>query len=298
MAFAEQLRRHQKFHNLFNSVVVKTYPITTLITDFDGTITLEDTIANIAYAAADNFLVSDASYHEFLQSWHRVVKKFSDEYIQLFERLLDQPRPFRNNYDSLLKFLASFKEIELASVERVILGKFLAGIKREKLRNIGKDIKKQEGVETILAQMRKTGIKIDIISANWSRELIIGAMGDLCDYIVSNDLEFDKDGISTGQIDLHILSPFDKLKYYRHLKSETGKNLYIGDSVSDLLAILAADIGVLFGRGESVMRVISHFNIPSKELSEEDRFSGVRFDVNNTILIVDSWQQLNAFLTS
>ena len=272
-----------------------------MITDFDGTITLEDTIANIAYAAADNFLVlasGDTLYHEFLQSWHRVVKKFSDEYIQIFERLLDQPRPPRNNYDSLLKFLASFKEIELASVERVISGKFLAGIKQEKLRNIGKDIKKQEEVEIILAQMREAGIKIDIISANWSRELIIGAMGDLCDYIVSNDLEFDKDGISTGQINLHILSPFDKLKYYQHLKSDTGKNLYIGDSVSDLLAILAADIGVLFGIGKSVMRVISHFNIPSKELNDEDRFSEVRFDVNNTILIVNSWQQLNAFLTS
>ncbi|HIE28257.1 TPA: hypothetical protein EYP66_13310 [Candidatus Poribacteria bacterium] len=280
---------------------MKIYPITTLITDFDGTITLEDTIANIAYAAADNFLVSasgDTSHHEFLESWHRVVRKFSDEYIQLFERLLDQPRPSRNNYNALLKFLASFAEVELASVERVISGKFLAGIKREKLRDIGKDIKKQEEVETILAQMRKAGVKIDIISANWSRELIIGVMDDLYDNIVSSDLEFNEDGISTGQINLHILSPFDKLKYYQLLKSDTGKSLYIGDSVSDLLAILASDIGVLFGRGKSVMRVISHFNLPFKELNDEDRFDQVRFDVNNTILIVDSWRRLNAFLTS
>jgi 2-hydroxy-3-keto-5-methylthiopentenyl-1-phosphate phosphatase len=274
------------------------YPITTLITDFDGTITVKDTIADIAYAAADNFLSAsrETSYEEFLQSWHGVVRKFSDEYTQLFERLLDQPRPSRYNYDALLKFLASFAEIELASVERVVSGNFLAGIKREKLRRTGKYIKKQEEVDIILAQMRQTGVQINIVSANWSRELMIGVVDDLYDNIVSSDLEFDADGVSTGQINLRILSPLDKLKYYQYLKSDTGKNLYIGDSVSDLLAILAADVGVLFGRGQSVMRVISHFNLPFRELNDEDRFSRIRFDVNNTILMVHSWRQLNAFL--
>ena len=279
---------------------MKTYPITKLITDFDGTVTVKDTIANIAYAAADNLRVSasgNTSYNEFLQSWHNVVKQFSDEYIHLFEKLLNQPQDFQNTYDALLKFLASFNEIELASVERVISGKFLVGIKREKLRNIGKNIEKQADIEIILAKMKEAGVKINVVSANWSRELIIGAMDDLFDNIVSNDLEFNEDGISTGQINLRILSPFDKLKYYQRLKSNVGNNLYIGDSVSDLLAILAADIGVLFGRGESVMRVISHFNIPFKELCNEDTFSEVRFDVNRTILIVDSWQRLDDFLT-
>ena len=149
---------------------MKTYPIARLITDFDRTITVEDTIANIAYAAAANFLVSasgDISYNDFLQSWHRIVKQFSDEYIQLFERLLNQPQPPQNTYHALLNFLASFDEIELASVERVISGKFLAGIKREKLRSIGKNIKKQANVEIILAQMREAGIQINVISANW-----------------------------------------------------------------------------------------------------------------------------------
>ena len=280
---------------------MKIYPITNLITDFDGTVTIKDTIANIAYASADNFRVSASkgtSYSEFLQSWHHVVKQFSDEYLQLFERLLNQPQPSQNTYDALLKFLASFDEIELASVKRVVSGKFLAGIKREKLRNIGRNIKKQADVEIVLARMREAGIKIHVVSANWSKELIIGVMDDLFDNIVSNDLEFNEDGISTGQINLPILSPFDKLKYYQRLKSDTGNNLYIGDSISDLLAILAADIGVLFGRGKSVMRVISHFNIPFKELSDDYRFSEAIVDMNKTILIVDSWRQLNSFLTS
>ena len=263
--------------------------------------TIKDTIANIAYASADNFRVSASkgtSYSEFLQSWHHVVKQFSDEYLQLFERLLNQPQPSQNTYDALLKFLASFDEIELASVKRVVSGKFLAGIKREKLRNIGRNIKKQADVEIILARMREADIKINVVSANWSKELIIGVMDDLFDNIVSNDLEFNEDGISTGQINLPILSPFDKLKYYQCLKSDTGNNLYVGDSISDLLAILAADIGVLFGRGKSVMRVISHFNIPFKELSDDYRFSEAIVDMNKTILIVDSWRQLNSFLTS
>jgi len=279
---------------------MKKYPITKLITDFDNTVTVEDTIASIAYAAADNLLVSsgDTSYKEFLQSWHGVVKQFSDEYIQLFEQLLNTPQCSLNNYDALLKFLASFDKIELASVERVVSGKFLAGIKRGELRSIGKNIKKQADVETILTRMKRSDVQINVISANWSKELIISVMDNLFDDIVSNDLEFDADDISTGQINFHVLSPFDKLKFYQRLKSNSGNNLYIGDAISDLLAILAADIGVLFGRSESVMRIISHFNLPSKELSAEDKFSEVRSDINKTILMVNSWRQLDTFLTN
>jgi phosphoserine phosphatase len=279
---------------------MKKYPIAQLITDFDKTVTVKDTIANIAYAAADNLSLFSAhtSYQKFLKLWHAVVKQFSDEYIQLFEKLLHQPQTSQNNYGALLNFLASFDEIELASIERVVSGKFLANIKREELKNIGKNIEKQADVETILAKMKKSGLQINILSSNWSKELIVGAIDSLPDKIISNDLEFDEYGISTGQINLRIISPFDKLKYYRRLKSNVGNNLYIGDSTSDLLAILAADIGVLFGRSESVMRVISHFNIPFKELSDKDRFSEVQFDINKTILIVTSWRRLDTFLTS
>ncbi len=276
-------------------ITMKTYPIAKLITDFDKTITVKDTIANIAYAAANNL---DVDSDELVQSWHRVVEQFSREYIQLFERLLNQPQPTHDKYNALLQFFAAFDAVERASIERVVAGRFLANLTRSQLRDIGRDIKKQARVTEILSNMRAAGIQINIISANWSTDLIIGAMGNLYDSVVANDLRFDATGLSTGQIDTLVVSPFDKLKHFRRLQSQTGKTLYIGDAVSDLLAILEADIGVLFGRDNSVMRVISHYNIPFRILTDEDKYSVDESQTQGTILIANSWEQLDGYLKS
>ncbi len=274
-------------------ITMKDYPITVLITDFDKTITVKDTIADIAYAATNNL---DVGSDELVQSWHRVVEQFSREYIQLFERLLNQPQPTHDRYNALLQFFAAFDTVERASIERVVAGRFLAGLTRSQLQDIGRGIKKRARVIEILSNMRAAGIQINIISANWSTDLIIGAMGNLYGNIVANDFRFDATGRSTGQIDMLVVSPFDKLKYFRRLQSQTGKTLYIGDAVSDLLPILEADIGVLFGRDNSVMRVISHYNIPFRILTDEDKYSVDESQTQGTILIANSWEQLDGYL--
>jgi len=284
---------------------MKTYPITKLIVDFDQTITVKDTIANIVYAAADN----RDDREGFIDAWNRVVEWFSREYTQVIEKLFSQPAPAQNTCDVLLKsaecknqrsvFLQRkfeiFEEIEMASIERVVSGKFLANTKREQLQTVGRGIEKQPCVETTLTNMTKSGIQIDVLSANWSKDMIIGAMAGLYDNLVSNDLKFDANGISTGELSLQVVSASDKLQHYHRLKSKTGNNLYIGDSLYDLLPMLEAEIGVLFGRSRSVMRAISHFNLPFKELTNADKFSPQSHS-KGVILTVDSWELLDNFL--
>ena len=292
---------------------MKTYPITKLIVDFDQTITVKDTIANIVCVAAD----SHDDREEFLDAWKNTVEWFSSEYSQVMEELFIQPPPAQNTCDVLLRSverrnqrslslqrkLEIFEEIEMASIERVISGKFLANTRREKLRDVGRGIEKQPGVEGVLNNMKKAGVQIDILSANWSRDMIIGAMDGLYDNLVSNDLKFDADGISTGELSLQVVSASDKLRHYHRLKSKTGNNLYIGDSLCDVLPILEAEIGVLFGRGRSVMRAISHFNLPFKELTSADKADRLNLSDFNPkshskeIIIVDSWELLDDFLT-
>jgi len=270
---------------------MKSYPITKLIVDFDQTITVKDTIANIVYAAAD----SHDDRAEFLDEWNSVVEQFSNEYSQVVEEFFDQPAPSQTTCDVLQKSFEIFEEVEMASIERVISGKFLAGIRREQLRDVGKRIEKQPGVEGVLANMKKSGVQIDIVSANWSQDMIDGAMEGLYDTLVSNDLKFDDSGISTGELSLEAVSASDKLRHYRCLKSETGNNLYIGDSPYDLLPMLEAEIGVLFGHSRNAMRTISHFNLPFKELTIEDKFNPKLH--GREIIIVDSWELLDNFLT-
>lgn len=270
---------------------MKPYPITKLIVDFDQTITVKDTIANIVYAAAD----SHEDREEFLNGWNHVVEWFSREYSQVIEEFFGQPAPSQNTGDVLRKSFEIFEEVEMASIGRVISGKFLANTRREKLREVGRRIEKQPGVEGVLANMQKSGVHIDIVSANWSQDMISGAMGGLYDTLVANDLKFDADGISTGELSLQVVSASDKLHHYRRLRAETGNNLYIGDSLCDVLPMLDAEIGVLFGHSRSALRAIAHFNLPFKELTSEDKFKPKLH--GKEIIIVDSWELLDNFLT-
>lgn len=58
----------------------------------------------------------------------------------------------------------------------------------------------------------------------------------------------DEDGVSTGEIDLEVQSPVDKERRVAELRSRLGKTqsmvVYVGDSATDLLAMLGADVGI------------------------------------------------------
>lgn len=73
------------------------------------------------------------------------------------------------------------------------------------------------------------------------------------------DLEVDTDGVTTGAIQLCVQSPRDKAQWVERIrtsetqqaarKERTGGTLdplalFVGDSANDLLAMLAADVGV------------------------------------------------------
>ena len=140
-------------------------------------------------------------------------------------------------------------------------------------------------------------------------------MNGRCDEITTNSLVFDKSGRSTGEINLQVISAQDKLKHFLRLKSEsypaatspdamehhdaprtrTGRTLYIGDSVTDLLAILEADIGVFIGTKQTAIQAMKRFGIPSRKITD-----GTSFDIGGwdkcTVLHVDSWETLGVFL--
>ena len=271
------------------------YPIDKLITDFDETISERDTISTLVYAAADN---REGEKEEFLAAWQEMVQWFLTRYFRVCDA-------WQNHRHSLVDYLKSFEELETASIQRVMDKGFLEGLTRETLRAVGRNVVKKPGVDRVLSQLRGDGIAVEILSANWSEVLIQGATEGLCDRIITNSLTYDAAGRSTGAIHLHVVSARDKLRKFRELKKnppspdETGdegvKTLYIGDSISDFLAILDADLGVLIGQNQTAIQTIERFRLPTQRLHE-----GVRFDPSlcyqGTILRINSWKELNDFL--
>ncbi len=274
------------------------YPIDQLITDFDETISERDNISTLVHTAADN---RTHEKEEFLAAWQEMVQWFLTRY----HRVCDAWQDHRH---SLVDYLKSFEALETASIQRVIAKGFLAGLTSEELRAVGRNVVKKPGVDRVLSAMRAEGVEVEILSANWSQALIQGATEGLCDQIITNSLTYDAAGRSTGNIHLHVVSARDKLRKFRSQKKNppnsddigdggVTRTLYIGDSISDFLAILDADLGVLIGQNPTAMQTIERFRLPTQRLQAGARFdSSLRYQ--GTILLVDSWMALDDFLST
>lgn len=283
------------------SDIMQKYPIDKLITDFDETVSERDTINALVHAAADNRKDGKA---QFLAAWDEMVEWYLTRYRRLYDESL-------NNYQSIVDFLKAFEELEIASIQRVIAKGFLEGLTREGLRAVGRNVVKKPEVDRVLSAMRADGVAVEILSANWSMALIEGATETLCDQVITNSLAYDTAGRSTGGLHLHVVSARDKLRKFRERKKipprlqsstrtqdgGTTRTLYIGDSISDFLAILDADLGVLMGQNHTAMQTIERFRLPTRQLRGRTRFDPALHS-QGTILLVDSWKVLDDFLST
>ena len=276
------------------------YPIDKLITDFDETISEGDTISTLVHTAADT---RKGEKEQFLAAWREMVQW----YLTRYDRVCDA---WLNHRHSIVDFLKAFEELETASIQRVMAKGFLAGLTEEGLRTAGRNVVKKSGVDRVLSGMRAGGVEVEILSANWSRALIQGAAEELCDQVITNSLIYDAAGRSTGNIHLHVVSARDKLRKFRErkknpptLQSSTQtqdggviRTVYVGDSISDFLAILDADLGVLIGRNRTAMQTIERFRLPTQRLHAGTRFNP-SLCYQGTILLIDSWSELDDFLS-
>jgi HAD superfamily phosphoserine phosphatase-like hydrolase len=282
------------------------YPIDKLVADFDETVSEEDTISLLVHAAADS---RNDDKSQFLAAWQEMVEWYFTRYNRVCnEWLVRRPMAPRHalqdtQYAMLTDFLASFRELELASIQRVVEQGFLAGVTSERSRAIGRSVVKKPGVDRVLSAIRAAGGEVEILSANWSAALIEGAMEGLCNQVIANRLEYDATGRSTGNIHLGVVSAQDKLKHLRERnyvsvkRKRTGQTLYIGDSISDFLAILNADLGVLIGSNPTAMQTIERFNLSAQQLREGTRFNPTQ-QYQGAILLIDSWEMLEGFLST
>lgn len=74
--------------------------------------------------------------------------------------------------------------------------------------------------------------------------------------------------------------------------------IYIGDSSTDLSGLLEADIGIMIGRSSTVQCFADQWKIPLAPLTERTASpSGLNDDDANTVWMVDTWEEIEAFLS-
>lgn len=136
---------------------------------------------------------------------------------------------------------------------------YLSGISRQALAVAGSTIALQPSAVATLQAASRTGASLFVISVNWSQDMIKAALKDVPPFaLVSPDLEFSAGGgVSTGRLAKGGISgALDKEKVMKETGAGLGgASVYVGDSVTDVLAMLHSDVGIVVGKSRSLRKV-------------------------------------------
>ena len=110
---------------------------------------------------------------------------------------------------------------------------------------------------------------------------------------------------STGKINVIVDGPNGKLRHFRRFQAEAGReggreggSVFIGDSVTDVLALMAADVGIVVGQSGTLRKMLRRLGwevrpllaFPVKVEEEEGREGG------RVVWAAEDWAEIAVFL--
>ena len=153
-----------------------------LMFDFDGTITVKDTIGVLAAGAIDWQRTKRG--REYSATWDAVVQAYLDD-LKRFQASYDPPEYQRKSLAREMQYLNAVKPVEHASLARVAESLVFEGLEERDLMDIGVAARKSErvtvrnGFADLLNMARERGWPVGILSVNWSSSFIRGVLRDL-----------------------------------------------------------------------------------------------------------------------
>jgi hypothetical protein len=284
-----------------------------LILDWDGTITVKDTmfaygkIADTRDARLNRELNGSKLFAGFGKAW-------MDDYSAHEEAYSPKPHE-REQVEQESAWLKSLSVVETRSVDRVEHTDFFSGVTHNDISVAAKDLfdsgdvslrtgwdnvfrRAQEGAEG--SGQPTTISNVSILSVNWSESFIRASLkaaastllhkSKLDDYfdhldIAANEIRgISQPGGSSGHLTdpshAVIRTSFDKLQNFK--AQEGFHNVYVGDSATDFDCLLAADLGIC----------IRDDPIGSSAKTLADTLSRVGYSVQH-VDDVGTWQELN-----
>ncbi|XP_022744211.1 bifunctional TH2 protein, mitochondrial-like isoform X2 [Durio zibethinus] len=251
-----------------------------IFSNFDLTCSVVDSSAILAEIAIVTAPKSDQnqlegqiarmSSTELRNAWGLLSRQFTEEYEHCIESILPSEK-VEFNYEALHKALEQLSDFEIRANSRVIESRVLKGLNLEDIKRAGERLILQDGCINFFQKIAKNdnlNANIHVLSYCWCGDLIEAAFSsgglDVLN-IHANELSFEE-SVSTGEIVRKVQSPIDKIQAFNDILQDCSndrKNLtvYIGDSIGDLLCLLKADIGIVFGSSSSLRRVGSQYGV-------------------------------------
>ena len=302
-----------------------------IFVDFDNTLTNGDTISILVNAALH-------AQKRSPQDMTILETQYCNNFNEFLSRNLSVPPTISPSFQDT-KFkqfcneLSSFDTVSLPTVED---NKVLSGLTKEDIRQLGyQDVKMQANANHWLNySLRRQSIHI--LSLNWSRILIRSSLNTantagtayhhnhtLKPLLVhANELEFNESegerGLSTGRLVRSVIGANDKARVIAQVVDDashemnghgdtlkSGPTVYIGDSVQDLPALLAVDVGILFNASTKIREVCQTFGINLRPLDDivlnGHLPSSPKTDATNgshvvTLYLAESWAHIGCCL--
>lgn len=230
-------------------------PPALLVTDFDSTVTLKDTLSALVALSAQPERFDEAS-------------RYYAAHFAEVEELIAAGR--------LEDALSRSEEVEHSSIDLVVRERMLFGITRASIQEASKSTLLRPGAVDALRAAASSGVGVHICSANWSAIWIHGALLDLGDAIGihTNELEMDENGTSTGMLRRAVVGPADKARCFARLREQSAAArrdgracVFVGDALPDLTAMLDADVGILIGENPLMRAALDIAGGPLRELT-------------------------------
>ncbi|KAJ1774692.1 hypothetical protein GGH19_004292 [Coemansia sp. RSA 1807] len=257
-----------------------------LALDFDKTLTVADTFNAIASVAKHK--------HPNKRDFRWFTDKYMEDYAQHeshWSPIIHKHAENKSVTRSLMgQYLESLRQVENASLERIRDYKILAGVSRVELYNSGRQALFQPGVADVINYfLRVPNCHVCVISVNWSTDFIQGALdangvsNQPPISVYCNDLKFSKrTGLSTGTMYPRLVVASDKVAVLETQREVLASRydskprlVYAGDSLTDLPALLSADVGLFVGQNDHVAKWCKLLDV---------EFSKPRFDENDKTL--------------
>ncbi|GAB4815842.1 hypothetical protein N2152v2_002888 [Parachlorella kessleri] len=276
---------------------------------------LEEILPEVGGATGD----SGVGYHHSGLVTHYAARRSA-----LLEEVLPEVEEPPEEFDMgwLGDFIDRLSEFDREMNKVVIDSGILAGIKKGALSDTGAAIAMKAGCLELLQRAVKAGIPTCVLSVNWSAEMVRSALAQRglpavvaedelgsalqaeCAMVVANELEYFGDQ-STGSIKRRVECAADKGHVFDDLllnmamegSAPEGVTVVIGDSMTDIPALISADVGILLGSDTLVQQVALAAGIDIVPLVSAPLDANEQRDHSQCILYAAaSWQEIEAFM--
>lgn len=241
--------------------------------DFDGTCTQKDT-TSLLYKAADKYRAStEAEMKQLDSQWNELGKTYWTGHQEVVSKSLStHSTPGLSAFyeKGLRSFLQEVYDYDLTMMKEVEASELLKGISKDGIKEAAEEVKLNPGCVDVLNHVN---LPLYLISVNWCQDLIRTKLGHLKHLnIFGNNLPFEGE-LSLGTLAKNLTSAFDKETIFQQLvqnKSERsqGISVFVGDSITDLLALLKSDVGIIIGKSQTIRKVAKSFGIKLLPLQE------------------------------